>query len=62
MHRILYIYICTFQNGHNNVVKLLLKEGANVNQESAAGCIPLTVAAGKGNAQTVDILLQNGKK
>ena len=48
------------QNGHFQVVELLLKENANPNLQTKKGSIALTSASQNGHYQVVELLL-NGK-
>jgi len=45
---------------HNEVAKLLLKKGANVNHQYEGGFTPLMHAAFAGNVELVNLLLENG--
>ena len=46
--------------GYAQIVKLLLKHGANVNQSSNSGDTPFLIAEEKGNIEIVKTLLDNG--
>ncbi|EGZ08509.1 hypothetical protein PHYSODRAFT_435214, partial [Phytophthora sojae] len=48
------------ENGHVEVVKLLLDNGASVNEVDEDGDCPLFVAAGNGHADIVKCLLEHG--
>jgi len=48
------------QNGHAEVCRQLLTDGANVNQEAYAGNTALTEAAQNGHAEVCEILLNAG--
>src|SRR5437667_8668466 len=45
---------------HNEVAKLLLKKGANVNHQYEGGFTPLMHAAFAGNVELVNLLLEKG--
>jgi len=47
-------------NGHMDVVKLLIENGAGVNLKGEAWYGPLHAAAAKGHIEVVNILLENG--
>ena len=47
-------------NGHNNIVKSLLQNGADVNAAKTGGCTALIIAAENGHKDIVESLLQNG--
>ena len=49
-------------DGHLEVVKLLVKEGANINQASDEGITPLRQAALYGHQEVVDYLITKGSK
>ena len=48
------------QNGHTEIVSILLQNGANVNMQNNNGNPPLTIASQIGHTETVSILLLNG--
>ena len=48
------------QNGHINVVKLLLGAGADVESKSNTGRTPLSCAAGDGRLDVVKFLVREG--
>ena len=48
------------QDGDTAKVKLLIEQGANINDRDAHGMTPLMYAAGKGRAEVVKLLLENG--
>jgi ankyrin repeat protein len=48
------------QGGHLNVVKLLVKKGANIHQDSDQGVNPLHKAALEGHQEVVDYLMSKG--
>jgi len=54
------ILIEAADNGHLNVVKLLIEKGADVNLKGEAWYGPLHAAAAKGHIEVVKILLENG--
>ncbi|KAF2469630.1 ankyrin, partial [Lindgomyces ingoldianus] len=47
-------------NGHLEVVKLLLKKGADVAGANKVGCKPLYPASNNGHLEVVRLLLENG--
>ncbi len=53
------LHVAVF-NGKTDAVKLLLKDGANINAHTAAGYTPLHIAAIKDNAEIAKILLDDG--
>ena len=56
-----WLYIAT-QNGHLDIVKLLIQEGkANPNQANKNGSTPLLAAARRGHLDIVKFLIQEGK-
>ena len=48
------------QRGHLSVIKLLVKKGADILQESSHGLTPLHQAALEGHSEVVDYLLSKG--
>ncbi len=48
------------ENGHTNVVKVLLRGDSNINQQNAKGATPLFLAARFGHIETVRLLLALG--
>ena len=48
------------QNGHKEIVELLLQNGTDVNQASKKGFTPLHIACQNGNKGIVELLLQKG--
>ena len=48
------------QEGHVEIVKILLERGANPNAEDDAGRTPLHDAAFKGHVEIVKLLLERG--
>ncbi|MDP8249068.1 MAG: ankyrin repeat domain-containing protein [Candidatus Tritonobacter lacicola] len=48
------------QDGDTAKVKLLIEQGANINDRDAHGMTPLMHAAGKGRAEVVKLLLESG--
>jgi ankyrin repeat protein len=52
--------ICASESGNNEVVKLLLQNGANINAKNVRGMSALSRAIYDGNFDTVKILLANG--
>ena len=50
------------KKGHTEVVKILLKKGAEVNAKNLYGSTALMLAARKGYPEVAEILLQNGAK
>ncbi|MDC0857561.1 ankyrin repeat domain-containing protein [Rickettsiales bacterium] len=48
------------QNGHPEIVKLLLDRGAEVNQAGRYGTTPLHIAAHRGHREAVQLLLDRG--
>lgn len=47
-------------NGHSKIVKLLIKNGADVNNKANDGRTPLIEATQMGHHETVKLLLENG--
>lgn len=58
MERFFPLYIAA-QRGHTEVVEILIKNGANVN-ENDNGWTPLQTASLKGREKVVEVLLKNG--
>jgi len=50
------------RNGHMEMIKLLLKNGANINRRSENGATPLHLAAWCGPAPVVEFLLSSGAR
>ncbi len=50
------------QNGHAEVVKVLLENGAQVNLQAEDGWSVLMIASKNGHAEVVQILLENGSQ
>ncbi|XP_055853420.1 ankyrin-1-like [Episyrphus balteatus] len=50
---------CATENEDFEIVKILLKKGANVNSTTADGHTPLHLACKTGNVETIDLLLSN---
>eukprot|EP00438_Fugacium_kawagutii_P004074 Skav227082 [mRNA] locus=scaffold1387:157219:163724:- [translate_table: standard] len=48
------------QNGHLEVVRLLIDAGADVNKARTEGASPLFVASHKGHLEVVHLLLESG--
>lgn len=48
------------ENGHSEIVELLIKKGADVNVKNEFCETPLTAACGIGNLSVVELLLKNG--
>ena len=48
------------QNGHMQIVELLLKRGADINLQNSGGLAALNAAAYHGRERMVDVLLQHG--
>ena len=44
---------------HNNIVKLLLNHGADINETTCYGNTPVWMASKRGHLETVQILLQH---
>lgn len=50
----------TASAGHVDIIKLLLKHGADVNAQSSTGSTPLMFACAGGHEEVVRVLLDNG--
>lgn len=48
------------ENGHHNIVEILLSHGANINPEFGPSHAPLSLAARNGDCMTVKLLLSHG--
>ena len=46
--------------GHDKVVRCLLKKRADINKQNSAGATPLIAAAGEGRTKVVNLLVQKG--
>jgi ankyrin repeat protein len=53
------VYVAA-QNGHSDILKLLIKAGGDVNQLIEGGISPLMTASAKGHVECVKILLAAG--
>ena len=53
---------CAAENGVNEIVQILLENGANLNCQDKYGCTPLVLAALNGKTDTVDMLLKAGAR
>ncbi|CAI8042325.1 Ankyrin repeat domain-containing protein 29, partial [Geodia barretti] len=52
--------IVASQNGHSEVVAILLRNGAGVDRARKDGVTPLFIASQNGHSEVVNILLRNG--
>ncbi|MGP8090842.1 MAG: ankyrin repeat domain-containing protein [Syntrophobacteraceae bacterium] len=50
------------ENGHRDVVQLLLGKGADVNAKNNGGKTALTYASGRGHQEVKDLLIKAGAK
>ena len=50
------------KNGHTEIVKLLLEQGAQIEEVSEDNRTPFHLAAMKGHTETVKLLLEQGAK
>ena len=48
------------QNGHLEIVKVLIAAGADVNQATKNGCTPLYVASLYGHLEVIKVLIASG--
>ena len=46
--------------GHDKVVRCLLRKDADINKQNSAGATPLIAAAGEGRSKVVNLLVQKG--
>ncbi len=54
------LLLCARERGRPEMTKLLIEAGANVNERDESGETPLDLAAWRGKAGVVDVLLENG--
>ena len=55
------LYIAS-ENGHLEIVKLLIKSKAQINQNCVNGWAPIHIAAAKGHFEVVKYLVENGAR
>ena len=48
------------KNGHEDIVKVLIEKGVDIDTKDDYGCTSLYYAALKGHAELVDLLIENG--
>ena len=53
-------FVLAIKEGHEQVVQLLVKNGADVNYEGGVGEFPLALAVQSKNEKIVELLLQHG--
>lgn len=54
------IFFCQISLGHEEIAKILIQKGANVNLSDSNGWTPLFVAAASGHSKIVQLLIKSG--